>query len=91
MPCEARYSTPEMVALERRAIALAVSAREAGVAIADQAAVAAALARRPLLVGEQADMVRKLTGSGAGVEVVVGKAWRGQDHGAGRSPRRLAG
>lgn len=77
-PCEARYSTPEMVALERRAIALAVSAREAGVAIADQAAVAAALAGRPLLVGEQADMVRKLTRSGAGVEVVVGKAGAGK-------------
>jgi Ti-type conjugative transfer relaxase TraA len=80
-PEELRYSTPELLALEQRVITGATTRQHAGVAIADPAALDAALQRRPTIVGEQAAMVRWLATSGAGVEVVVGRAGAGKTFG----------
>jgi hypothetical protein len=77
---EPRYSTPELLALEQQVIASATGRNGARVAIAGDRAVEAAVARRPSLAGEQAAMVRRLTTSGAGVEVVVGKAGAGKTY-----------
>ena len=74
---EARYSTPELLALEQRLLTQAVARHDAGAAIASTDHVEAALRRRPSVTDEQAAMVRLLT-SGAGVEVVVGKAGAGK-------------
>lgn len=75
---EPRYSTPQMLALEQRTLAIAVARQDAGTGVAIPEAVEAALLKRPTIAGEQADMVRRLTTSGAGVEVVVGKAGAGK-------------
>lgn len=75
---DARYSTPELLALEARAIAAAMDRRGARAAVIDDAAVEAAVAGRPSLADEQASMVRRITTSGAGVDVVVGKAGAGK-------------
>ena len=75
---EPRYSTPDLLALEQRLVAAAVKRQQGGTAMASEAAISAALARRPTLSEEQTQMVRRLTASGAGVEVVVGKAGAGK-------------
>jgi hypothetical protein len=75
---ERRYSTPELLTLEQRLVDRAVARVAAGVAVVPGEHVDAALARRPSIAGEQAAMVRRLTMSGAGVEVVVGKAGAGK-------------
>jgi hypothetical protein len=43
------------------------------------------------VVAEQAAIVRRLAGSGVGLEVVVGQGQRGQEQRSGRRPRSLAG
>ena len=75
---EPRYSTPELLALERGALDSASARNGAGVAMVDDSLVAAALARRPSMSVEQQVMVRALTRRGAGVDVVVGKAGSGK-------------
>lgn len=75
---EPRYSTPELLALERHALDGAAARRDEAVAVVDEAAVAAALERRPSLSAEQQGMVHALTRRGAGVDVVVGKAGSGK-------------
>ena len=75
---EPRYSTAELLACEQQIIASATSRRHADVAIVDDPVVDAALARRPSIGPDQAAMVRRLTTSGAGVEVVVGAAGTGK-------------
>ena len=77
-PFERRYSTPELLALERRLVNAAVSRRHADVAIVPSDVLNAAITRRPSLSTEQAAMVRRLTTSGRGVEIVVGKAGAGK-------------
>jgi hypothetical protein len=77
---EPRYSTPELLALEQQVIASAVGRTKASVAVAADRAVEAAVSRRPSLAGEQAAMVRRLTTSGAGVQIVVGKAGAGKTY-----------
>jgi Ti-type conjugative transfer relaxase TraA len=76
----ARYSTPELVALEQRLITDAAERRRAGVARVDPAAATAALDTRPDLGGEQAAMAARLTTSGQGVEVVRAAAGTGKTH-----------
>ena len=75
---EPRYSTPELLALERRLVDRAVEGSNAGIAVVDSTVVEAALQRRPSVSDEQAAMIRRLTASGAGVDVVVGKAGAGK-------------
>jgi Ti-type conjugative transfer relaxase TraA len=76
---ERRYTTKGLLLTEQRAINRAIARHDAGVAVADSPAVDAAIRRRTLS-DEQAAMVRRLTSSGAGVEVVVGKADTGKTY-----------
>src|SRR5439155_19140544 len=75
---ERRYSTPELLAIEKRLIEGALSRRDEGAAVVSERTVAAALARRPTLGADQAKMVRRLTRDGHGVQVVTGKAGSGK-------------
>ena len=75
---ERRHSTPELLAIEKRLIASTLSRRDGGVGIVADPAVAAALERRPTLSTEQAAMLRRLTQSGDGVQLVTGKAGTGK-------------
>lgn len=75
---EARYSTPEMLATERQLIVGATKRVGEGAGIADAEQVDAALTVRSYLADEQAAMVRALTTSGDGVQVVLAKAGAGK-------------
>lgn len=75
---ERRYTTAEMLAVERNVIERAVERRLDGAGVAAPAAVATALERRGGLFPDQKAMVTSLTNSGLGVEVVVGKAGAGK-------------
>jgi conjugative relaxase-like TrwC/TraI family protein len=72
-----RYTTEEMLATEVAVLTAAAAGRCAGVGLADPDDVAAALAARELSAEQQA-MVRQVATSGAGVEVIVGKAGAGK-------------
>jgi conjugative relaxase-like TrwC/TraI family protein len=72
-----RYSTTEMLATEAAVLAEATAARDAGVGLVGPDCVDRALTTRELS-GEQLELVRRLTTSGAGVDVVVGKAGAGK-------------
>ncbi|HLZ37212.1 MAG TPA: AAA family ATPase [Mycobacteriales bacterium] len=74
----ARHTTREMLATETAILRVADAGRAAGVGVADPAAVEHALAGHSSLAEEQTAMVRQLTTSGAGVDVVVGKAGTGK-------------
>lgn len=78
LAAQPRYTTVDLLATEVAVLTRADSGRNAGVGIATTEAVEAALARRPALSDEQRTMVRRLTTSGAGVDVVVGKAGAGK-------------
>jgi conjugative relaxase-like TrwC/TraI family protein len=75
---ELRYSTPELLALEQRIIDATVHGENAGAGMAERAAIAAAVARRPYLSTEQREMVRRLTRDGSRIAAVVGKAGTGK-------------
>jgi Ti-type conjugative transfer relaxase TraA len=75
----ARYSTPQMLALEERLIADAVARRSTGVAAIDPEKVdELLLARRDRLAAEQSAMTRALTTSGDGVQIVRAAAGTGK-------------
>jgi conjugative relaxase-like TrwC/TraI family protein len=74
---ERRYSTAQLLATERTAQAEAVARLGDGLATVDRRTVRSILASGDLSP-EQAAMVRQVTGSGAGVEVVVGPAGSGK-------------
>jgi conjugative relaxase-like TrwC/TraI family protein len=73
-----RYSTPGMLETEQRLVDASQARRATGAGVAHPATVDAALHARPFLAGEQAAMVRELTGSGDGVQVVLAKAGAGK-------------
>jgi conjugative relaxase-like TrwC/TraI family protein len=75
------YTTSGLLELEQRLVEQAVTTVDAGVGIATLESVEEALARRPTIRGEQSDMVRRLTTSGAGVEVVAAAAGTGKTFG----------
>ncbi|CAN5676363.1 MobF family relaxase [soil metagenome] len=75
---EARYSTTEMLAVEQAVIEDAVGRHSEGVAVAEPQALEETLAQRPSLSEEQRAMVSRLVSSGAGVDIVVGKAGTGK-------------
>jgi conjugative relaxase-like TrwC/TraI family protein len=79
-PNEHRYTTQEMIATERSVIDSALKRRDDGVGLASRHHVEASLADRPDLSADQQEMVRRLTSSGYGVEVVVGKAGTGKTY-----------
>jgi conjugative relaxase-like TrwC/TraI family protein len=78
-PDERRYTTKGLLLTEQRAINRAVARHDDGLALVDERVVEAATRRRTLSV-EQVAMVRRLASSGAGVEVVVGKAGTGKTY-----------
>lgn len=73
-----RWTTPEMLATENRLIDGARSRADDWVGIAGTEPVMAAMAARPTLSAEQTAMIERVTGSGAGVDVVVGVAGSGK-------------
>ena len=72
------YSTAEMLSVEQHVVERALERRLDGVGLAEPFAVQTAIARRPTLFDDQQAMVSRLTTSGLGVEVVVGKAGAGK-------------
>jgi conjugative relaxase-like TrwC/TraI family protein len=75
---EDRYSTPGMLAVEQQLVDAAAQRVGEGTAIARGEVVEAAIAARGYLADEQRDMVRALTTSGDGVQVVLAKAGAGK-------------
>ena len=79
-PTERRYSTPEMLRIEKQLIDTALRRLDAGVGVASIRAFEEAVASRPTLGPEQTRMIRALTTSGRGVEIVVGRAGTGKTY-----------
>ncbi|MCJ7437468.1 MAG: relaxase domain-containing protein [Acidimicrobiia bacterium] len=77
---EARWSTPELLATERRLIQGASRRTRARVGIATDESIDEALHARPTLSREQVRLVRYLASSGAGVDVVQGAAGSGKTY-----------
>jgi conjugative relaxase-like TrwC/TraI family protein len=73
-----RYSTRELLAIEADLLARAAASRDAGLATVPDHAVTLAHTQHPQLSDEQRAMVDRLLTSGAGVDVVVGKAGTGK-------------
>jgi conjugative relaxase-like TrwC/TraI family protein len=73
-----RYTTVDLLATETAILTRADSGRNARVGLATGDALDAAFDRRPTLSDEQRAMVARLVTSGAGVDVVVGKAGAGK-------------
>jgi Ti-type conjugative transfer relaxase TraA len=77
---ERRYTTRGLLLTEQRAIERALDRQADGIAVADERHRDIAVHPRRTLTREQQAMVRRLTSSGAGVEVVVGKAGTGKTY-----------
>jgi conjugative relaxase-like TrwC/TraI family protein len=75
---ELRYTTPEMLAIERGMIATAQQRSAASVGVADARETEAAIAARRTLTADQRSMVRTVCQSRAGVVVVEGAAGVGK-------------
>lgn len=75
---ECRFTTSELVATERELVEGAVRRRAAGVGMAGEGAVSAALAARPVLSVEQRTLVVALVTGGDGVAVVRAAAGTGK-------------
>jgi conjugative relaxase-like TrwC/TraI family protein len=73
-----RFSTPELLTLERRLVDGAVDRAEQGCAVVRPELVRQVLDRHTTAGEDQAAMVRDLTQGGAGVAVVVGRAGSGK-------------
>lgn len=72
------FTTRELLAKEGQVVADARARAEAGVAVVEEEVVTAVLEARPTISDEQRRMVERLTTSGSGVEVVVGRAGTGK-------------
>ena len=75
---ERRWSTTELLATERRLVALAHGRRLSGRGVADSDALRLAYLGRPSLTDEQRTAVRRLTTDGDGIVVVIGVAGAGK-------------
>ena len=75
-----RFTTPGMLDVELEVVRNALRRRHDGVGVAPSPVVEEVIRRRSTLEDDQCDMVRRLTGSGAGVEAVVGKAGTGKTY-----------
>jgi conjugative relaxase-like TrwC/TraI family protein len=73
-----RFSTPELLALERQLVAGATGRAEQGCAVVRSELVRQVLDRHATAGEDQVAMVRDLTQGGAGVGVVVGRAGSGK-------------
>jgi conjugative relaxase-like TrwC/TraI family protein len=74
------YSTPDLLALERRVLEHAISGQDAGHGVVSDRAIERAVRRRRTISREQVAMVRSLTTDGASVSVVVGQAGTGKTY-----------
>jgi conjugative relaxase-like TrwC/TraI family protein len=77
---ELRWTTSELLATEARLVVRGSDLQDAGAGVAIPLAVDLALAERPSISDEQADMVRWLTTSGAGIDPVIGAAGTGKTY-----------
>jgi conjugative relaxase-like TrwC/TraI family protein len=75
---EDRFSTPGMLATERQLVDSAGARVGEGTAVATPSAVDEALGTRSYLAEEQRELVRALTTSGDGVQIVLAKAGAGK-------------
>jgi Ti-type conjugative transfer relaxase TraA len=75
---DARFTTPELLALERELLEDAARRRDDGVALVPRATVDRAVEARGTLSDEQAALVHGLTGEGSGVQVVRAPAGTGK-------------
>jgi len=75
---ERRWSTAELLATERRLVALAHRRRRAGRGVAEAESPSHACLGRPSLTDEQRTAVRRLTSDGYGIVVVIGVAGAGK-------------
>ena len=73
-----RFTTPGMLDVELEVVRNALRRRHDGIATVPDGVVKRAIKQRPSLEDDQAEMVRRITTSGAGVEAVVGKAGTGK-------------
>lgn len=73
-----RFSTAELLTVEQQVIDTALAGVGRGVAVVQPSLADAAIARRPFLSAEQQEMVRRLTGDGDTVAIVVGPAGTGK-------------
>ena len=80
---EPRYSTSELLNLERGLVAQAERRADEQTTVVASEHVRAALAVRPGLDADQAAMVRQVTGDGAGISLVVGYAGSGKTYATG--------
>lgn len=78
-----RWSTAELLAVEREMLELSARRRDSGVAVADPEVLAGVMRSRPSLSGEQRAMVEALCRSGDGVQVVIGVAGAGKTYALG--------
>jgi conjugative relaxase-like TrwC/TraI family protein len=77
---EPRYTTPDLIRVERELVRLALSRQEAEAAVVDAEVVANAIARRPALSDEQRVMIERLTRGGDGLALVLGRAGAGKTY-----------
>jgi conjugative relaxase-like TrwC/TraI family protein len=74
---EALYTTEGLLEVERRLLGAAETLRGKGAKVPEEV-VEAVIFERPAMADEQKEMVRRLTRSGDGLQVVVGKAGAGK-------------
>ncbi len=77
---EPRWSTPDLLELERHAVEQASASAGAGLALVGPEALDGALRGHPSLGIDQRAMVERLGISGAGVDVIIGKAGAGKTY-----------
>lgn len=77
---EARWSTIELVEIERHLVTRSVARTNEGAGVVDANVIADVMARRPTLAAEQAEMVARLCTSGNGVDVVTAAAGTGKTY-----------
>jgi hypothetical protein len=75
-----RYTTPEMLALERRLIERATGSHQVGAGVVRERHLERALRARPTLSDEQRDAVRQLCVGGDRVAVIAGRAGTGKTY-----------
>jgi ATP-dependent exoDNAse (exonuclease V) alpha subunit len=80
---ESRYSTPQLLDLERGLVAQAERRAGEQTAVVAGDHVRAAIQARPGLDADQETMVRQVTGDGAGISLVVGYAGSGKTYATG--------
>jgi conjugative relaxase-like TrwC/TraI family protein len=80
-PDERRFTTRDLLAIERHLVEGALARRSCGAGRAIPSRIEAALAARPSLSVEQVAMCRRVLSSGDGVEVVRGHAGTGKTYG----------